>query len=247
MAATMASGSPLRGVLFDIDGTLLDSNRAHARAWSEALREHGFDVSVECVLPLVGMGGDKCSNDRASMPAASAAADRGTATRSSTSATFTRRDRSRRRARCENCARGAGRHRDVSRCRELRETARPGRGARSADLCATSDGVRNSKPDPDIVARWRSGAGTERPSWRSATRHATSGAAERAGIACIAVRSRAGGTMTASPARWRSTTCRDPPSSSTQRHVVPAQWIHARRPSPTWAGRARALRWTDAA
>jgi len=27
----------LRGVLLDVDGTLLDSNDAHARAWVEAL------------------------------------------------------------------------------------------------------------------------------------------------------------------------------------------------------------------
>jgi HAD superfamily hydrolase (TIGR01509 family) len=48
-----------RGILFDIDGTLVDSNVAHAKAWSAALREHGFDIPTEDVLPLIGMGGDK--------------------------------------------------------------------------------------------------------------------------------------------------------------------------------------------
>jgi HAD superfamily hydrolase (TIGR01509 family) len=51
--------SLFRGVLFDIDGTLIDSNVAHAKAWSAALREHGFDIPTEAVQPLIGMGGDK--------------------------------------------------------------------------------------------------------------------------------------------------------------------------------------------
>lgn len=48
-----------RGVLIDIDGTLLDSNDAHAQAWVEALHEHGRAVPFERVRPLIGMGGDK--------------------------------------------------------------------------------------------------------------------------------------------------------------------------------------------
>ena len=49
----------LRGVLLDIDGTLLDSNDAHATAWVEALRDVGLDVPFEQVRPMIGMGGDK--------------------------------------------------------------------------------------------------------------------------------------------------------------------------------------------
>jgi HAD superfamily hydrolase (TIGR01509 family) len=49
----------LRGVLFDIDGTLLDSNDAHARAWVEALHEAGHDVPFARVRRLIGMGADK--------------------------------------------------------------------------------------------------------------------------------------------------------------------------------------------
>lgn len=47
------------GVIFDVDGTLLDSNDAHARSWVEALGEHGYAVELERVRPLIGMGGDK--------------------------------------------------------------------------------------------------------------------------------------------------------------------------------------------
>ena len=46
-------------MLFDIDGTLIDSNDAHARAWVAALAEAGHDVPFERVRPLIGMGGDR--------------------------------------------------------------------------------------------------------------------------------------------------------------------------------------------
>lgn len=48
-----------RVVLLDIDGTLIDSNDAHARAWVDSLAEFGYVVPFERVRPLVGMGGDK--------------------------------------------------------------------------------------------------------------------------------------------------------------------------------------------
>ena len=49
----------IRGVIFDVDGTLVDSNDQHARAWVEALAEYGYKVTFEQVRPLIGMGGDK--------------------------------------------------------------------------------------------------------------------------------------------------------------------------------------------
>jgi beta-phosphoglucomutase-like phosphatase (HAD superfamily) len=48
----------LRGVILDVDGTLVDSNDAHAEAWRLALAEHGFGVPLERLRRLVGMGGD---------------------------------------------------------------------------------------------------------------------------------------------------------------------------------------------
>jgi HAD superfamily hydrolase (TIGR01509 family) len=48
-----------RGVLLDVDGTLLDSNHAHARAWEEALLEEGFTPGFDRIRRLIGMGGDK--------------------------------------------------------------------------------------------------------------------------------------------------------------------------------------------
>jgi HAD superfamily hydrolase (TIGR01509 family) len=46
-------------VLLDIDGTLLDSNDAHASAWRAALHEVGIDVPLTRVRELIGMGGDQ--------------------------------------------------------------------------------------------------------------------------------------------------------------------------------------------
>lgn len=51
-------GDTLRVVLLDIDGTLIDSNDAHARAWVQALKVHGYVVAFAQVRPLIGMGGD---------------------------------------------------------------------------------------------------------------------------------------------------------------------------------------------
>ena len=50
--------SRIRGAILDVDGTLVDSNDAHARAWVDAFRQFGFDVPFEKVRPLIGMGGD---------------------------------------------------------------------------------------------------------------------------------------------------------------------------------------------
>jgi HAD superfamily hydrolase (TIGR01509 family) len=49
----------IRGVILDIDGTLIDSNDAHAKSWIEAMAEYGYIVPFEKVRPLIGMGGDK--------------------------------------------------------------------------------------------------------------------------------------------------------------------------------------------
>lgn len=49
----------VRGAILDVDGTLVDSNDQHARAWVAALRECGFDIHYDQVRPLIGMGGDR--------------------------------------------------------------------------------------------------------------------------------------------------------------------------------------------
>jgi HAD superfamily hydrolase (TIGR01549 family) len=56
MAFSLADVS---AVIFDVDGTLIDSNAAHAETWARALSEHGFASTSARIRPLVGMGSDK--------------------------------------------------------------------------------------------------------------------------------------------------------------------------------------------
>ncbi len=49
----------IRGIIFDVDGTLVDSNDAHAHAWVKSMAEQGYKVPFDEVRPLIGMGGDK--------------------------------------------------------------------------------------------------------------------------------------------------------------------------------------------
>ena len=46
-----------RGVLFDVDGTLIDSSYIHAISWWGAFRQYGHDVPMAAIHQLVGMGG----------------------------------------------------------------------------------------------------------------------------------------------------------------------------------------------
>lgn len=59
----MSNRSNIRVVILDIDGTLVNSNDAHAHAWLDAMREYGHTPPFEKVRPLIGMGGDKVLPD----------------------------------------------------------------------------------------------------------------------------------------------------------------------------------------
>lgn len=48
-----------KGVIFDVDGTLVDSVDLHARAWVEALRHFGYEVAFDAVRSQIGKGGDQ--------------------------------------------------------------------------------------------------------------------------------------------------------------------------------------------
>jgi HAD superfamily hydrolase (TIGR01509 family) len=48
-----------RGVLFDVDGTLVDTNYLHAVNWWEAFRQSGHTVPMARVHRAIGMGSDK--------------------------------------------------------------------------------------------------------------------------------------------------------------------------------------------
>lgn len=48
----------LKGAIFDIDGTLIDSVDAHAESWSKAFAEHGYTVSAAQARGQIGKGAD---------------------------------------------------------------------------------------------------------------------------------------------------------------------------------------------
>jgi HAD superfamily hydrolase (TIGR01509 family) len=47
-----------RAILFDIDGTLIDSNDAHVEAWHRAFASEGYSFSRRAIHAQVGKGGD---------------------------------------------------------------------------------------------------------------------------------------------------------------------------------------------
>jgi len=157
MARSPARPDPSqRVVLLDIDGTLIDSNDAHARAWVDSLAEHGYVVPFEQVRPLIGKGGDKILPELVGLDPESPEADRMSETRGEI---FRRRELPHLRP-----TRGA---RDLLvRLRDDGYQLSVATSANEADVQATleqagvadliqtatsSDDAERSKPDPDIV------------------------------------------------------------------------------------------------
>lgn len=48
----------IKAVIFDVDGTLIDSNDFHAQAWKKAFAEKGFDFPLEKIRSQIGKGAD---------------------------------------------------------------------------------------------------------------------------------------------------------------------------------------------
>ena len=223
-------------VLFDVDGTLIDSNDAHARAWAAAFAEAGYDVPFERVRPLIGMGGDRLlpaavpglADDRE--PGKTIAARRG--------AIFTERELG-----AIGPTRGA---------RELLEMVRK-RGARVVvatsskradldallacgdlgslvDVASTSDDAEESKPAPDIVeaALAKAQVAAANAVLVGDTRYDIE-AAHRAGVACAALR--CGGNDPAT-LRDADATYDDPASLSGGLDGPPFAWSRAVSTAP---------------
>lgn len=49
----------IKAVIFDIDGTLIDTVDLHAKAWVEALKHFGHDVAFQDMRSQIGKGGDQ--------------------------------------------------------------------------------------------------------------------------------------------------------------------------------------------
>jgi HAD superfamily hydrolase (TIGR01509 family) len=181
-----------KAVLFDIDGTLIDSNDAHARAWVAALAEAGHEVPFERVRPLIGMGGDRVLP--ALVPGLSDDTEPGKTITTRRLEIFKEREL-------------AGLH-PTNGARELLEAVRE-RGARVVmatsakkaelddllavgnfgplvDVASTSDDAEESKPAPDIVTAALKKGGVEAPDavMVGDTKYDIE-AAHKAGVACV--------------------------------------------------------------
>lgn len=49
----------MRAAIFDLDGTLVDSNEFHVLAWQETFRHFGKEIPIERLREQVGKGGDQ--------------------------------------------------------------------------------------------------------------------------------------------------------------------------------------------
>ncbi|TGX55640.1 HAD family hydrolase [Sphingomonas gei] len=49
---------PIAATLFDLDGTLVDSNDFHIRAWHQAFDEAGFQIALDAIRGQIGKGAD---------------------------------------------------------------------------------------------------------------------------------------------------------------------------------------------
>jgi HAD superfamily hydrolase (TIGR01549 family) len=55
----MIEQSMIKAVIFDVDGTLVDSNSFHVEAWQKALRHFGKHISAREIHSQIGKGGDQ--------------------------------------------------------------------------------------------------------------------------------------------------------------------------------------------
>lgn len=183
-----------RAVILDIDGTLLDSNDAHADAWVEAGRELGYEIAWPEARRLIGMGGDKV------LPALTGLSEddpRGAALLARRGEIFRERYAPRlrpcpgTRALLERLAR-EGRKRVVATSASADDLQALLAATGAADLIedSTSSGdAESSKPDPDIVraALRATGEPRERVLMLGDTPYDVE-AARRAGIGIVALR-----------------------------------------------------------
>ena len=190
----MANFRSPAAVLLDIDGTLLESNDAHATSWVQTFERHGRSVPFARVRPLIGKGGDKILAELLGI-----GADEPLGRRLSEDRRRIFRERHLPRLRPTPGARALLERMRAERLALVVATSATGEELRALlrqagvdDLItdsATSSDAERSKPDPDIVgaALARSGVGAEHALMLGDTPYDIA-AARAAGVATIALR-----------------------------------------------------------
>lgn len=181
-------------VLLDLDGTLVDSNGAHAAAWSDAFARHGHDHPAVQIRPLIGKGGDKLLRELANLDSDTG---EGKAIADARTEIFKTRYLPHLAATPGAAAlvtwlRGSGLAVVVATSAQREEVAALLAICDAADLAGeatTSDDAERSKPDPDIIvaALARSGTPPGRAVMIGDTPYDVD-AARRAGLDTIALR-----------------------------------------------------------
>jgi HAD superfamily hydrolase (TIGR01509 family) len=183
-----------RAVLFDVDGTLVDSVDAHARAWAAAFAEAGYHIPAARIRPLIGMGADRILP--ALIPGASDEDEPGRTIAARRAEIFRERElpgvrptRGAREVLLAVRARGAR----VVVASSAKKDELDGLLARGdfgplVDVVSTSDDADSSKPAPDIVeaALAKAGVPAADAVMVGDTRYDVE-AAHRAGVPCVAL------------------------------------------------------------
>lgn len=145
-----------RAVLLDVDGTLVDSNDAHAMSWVDTLLALGYEVTFDRVRELIGKGGDKLLPETTGIEKDS---EEGKRIAKHRSTLFAKQYLPELRAfpgarELLGALRGSGLELVVATSAEEKELASILAVAGLDDLLdvrTTSDDAESSKPDPDIV------------------------------------------------------------------------------------------------
>jgi HAD superfamily hydrolase (TIGR01509 family) len=191
----MVRQNEVSAILLDVDGTLLLSNDAHACAWRDAFAEFGYDVALEQLRGLIGMGGEKVIATVA--PGLDPESDRGKAIAQRRGAIFLE-------TYLPNVKPAPGARPLLERLRDEGVRRIVATSAKDEELhvllvaagiedlvedAATSDDAAHSKPDPDIVraALGRANVGARDAVMLGDTPYDVA-AAQRAGVPIIAVR-----------------------------------------------------------
>jgi len=67
MAPDLASLPRPAAILFDLDGTLVDTVRTRIEAWLEALDQAGYPTSAEQLAPMIGLDGRRLAREIATL------------------------------------------------------------------------------------------------------------------------------------------------------------------------------------